>query len=133
MSTDRPHEVDAMPDEVFDVPALAAAHSLAERGCVLVELAPGDMTLYRLSIIDAHHGAIRELGPGRVRIGGGDMAGGRYQVASNFGSLYAWSGREIHWDYVLAHYVTDPKGEWTSRVLARFLTTLSRHLNGAPT
>ncbi len=123
MSTERPHEVDSLDATTFDLAAAYSAACLVDFGHALVEFAPGDMTLYRVSIIDSQHGALHE--DGRVR--GGDMGGQRYVVGSTFGSLYSWSGTEVHHDYVTTHYVTD-RNPWTGRVLARFLNRLAEHL-----
>lgn len=122
MSTE--HEVDRLDAEVFDTAAAYAAACLIDLGHALVEFAPGDMTLYRVSIIDSRHGALHE----DRRVHGGDMGGQRYVVGSTFGSLYSWSGNEIHHDYVTTHYVTD-HNEWTGRVLARFLTRTAELLD----
>ena len=126
----RPHEVDELPDVAFTVPASWAAAQLRDLGHAAVEVAPGDTTMYRLTIVDAERGVMREDQVARSG-SGAMMGGGRFLVASTFGRLYAWSGNPIHWDYVAEHYVTD-HSEWTARVIARFLTTLSNIMNGAP-
>lgn len=118
-------EVDALDATVFTSAASYAAASLFVRGHALVELAPGDMTLYRFSIIDSAHGALHQDG----RVHGGNMGGNRYLVASTFGLLYAWSGHPMEPDYALEHYVVDDKGVWTAHVIARFLTELASFLN----
>lgn len=118
-------EVAALDDLAFASAASYTSASLAAFGRALVELAPGDATLYRFSIIDSAFGALHEDG----RVTDANMGGNRYLVASTFGLLYAWSGRPMEPDYAFEHYVIDPKGVWTAHVIARFLTEVAGFLN----
>lgn len=115
-----PHEVDLLDSTPFVMAAGWAMASLAVSGSTLVEIAPNDSTLYRVSIVDTAFGALHQDG----QVSMGAMGGGRFLVASNHGPLYAWSGQSIHHSYVAEHYVTD-HSPWTARVLARFLNLLA--------
>ena len=103
--------------EVCDA-ASDAADMINLNGCALLDLCPGDMTRYRISVIpmkplstdERYHDA--------------------YWVGTQFGPSYEWHGGPM-WDpgYVQSKWVNPAKAPgWTARVLCLFLTELAHML-----
>lgn len=122
-----PSSVDELAQEGFDVAAVIAHEQLEAHGCCLLNFEPGDMSRYTIAVM-------QEREPGVVAhtvftddphdIYGWEITD-RYWLATQYGPLYRWDPKHhVHWDYVASHFVADRR-EWTARVLARFLNTLS--------
>lgn len=105
------HRVDELPDVEFLAAAEFAARDLADKGSAWVDLQPGDATTYKIAIIVTN-----------------SM---RFWVGTSFGPLYEWRP-DSHYDcgYVADKW-TEPRHEWTARVICRFLNTLSDKMKEA--
>lgn len=123
-----------LPDFKFAEAASFAAMSLSRYGFAYVQLAPGDSTLYEIAIVRPptmeqwrRHDWMMANRPDDL-----PELGDSYFIATGFGPLYRWEGREIgEWTYVFEKWTRARPGtpdEWTARVLLRFINELAKIL-----
>lgn len=121
-----PHPVDLLDQWEFDDKATMAVSMLSEWGHAFVDLQPGDGTTYKIVVVQP----LLAAHPARSATGW-TVVPDRYYVGTSFGPLYPTPLKGgYHWDYVRSHFVHGEGGtsEWTARVIARFLNTLSDKL-----
>ena len=119
---------DALPDDEFLACAKWAAFNLAELGHAIVRLEPGDATKY--DIVLARDQSSQQQRQWEHRLVETPEFSGNYYVAHSFGPVYPWLGIPLNWRYVHEKWTQSRPGtdEWTARIIARFLTTLSGHI-----
>ena len=104
----------------IDYAATEAARQLAETGFAHVDLTPGDLTLYPISILAPTHRRIRTSSA---------IEGTRdylVSLACSFGRGYPWAGPSIgmlHWTYAASKWANDDPH--AGYVMAMFLNALS--------
>lgn len=93
-----------------DWAAAEAVEQLDQTGHALVDLTPGDATLYRISIIQ--------------------MEGSRFWVGTQFGPSYEWGGHQMpDPGYVQDKWINpNQAASWTAKVLCVFLSALAEKL-----
>ena len=125
LSEEDPNRVWRMDQGEFDASAHWAVTQLNLIGFSHVALQPGDSTMYEFSIIRPptdHEFWVHQVRPERHCV-----FGDRYFIASQFGTLYEWTGEIGDVSYVFEKFTTgksacDPH---TARVYFRFLNTLA--------
>lgn len=116
---------DALDQGIFDDAATWAARQINRMGHAFIDLQPGDATTYKIAIVCETRVSQNEPVPDRIR---------HMWVATSFGQMYPFSGQGGYdWGYVMDHWlpyhpVRSQTAEWTARVIARFLNTLSDKL-----
>lgn len=124
MTTDaKTHRVDALADYEFDMAAAFAADQLRHHHHAFVSLSPGDATNYKIVIVQplvAAHQHPEYCPTGFKPVN-------EYWVGTTFGALYQWNPDiRYTWDYVADKWIAGrpSHGEWTARVICRFLNAL---------
>lgn len=121
------HPADELDQYDFDDKATMAASMLKGHGHAFVDLQPGDGTTYKIIVVQPLVPVHTHLSATGWEVYTHDT----YWVATSFGPLYPTPLKGGYdWGYVLGHFVHGDGGtaEWTARVLARFLNTLSDKL-----
>jgi len=97
--------------------AVHAAHVLAQRGAAVLELTPGDSTVYRIMLAAPWIGTWTTVGTKPRK---------NFWVAllNCSGTGYEWTGEHVDPDYAAAKW-THNDHRWTGVVLAAFLNTLA--------
>jgi hypothetical protein len=98
-----------------------AARMLNADGLAIVDLAPGDMTLYKIHVISPGQPKLTEFGAVAHT---NDYS---VTLATSFGATYPWRGHRMEAGYVTDKWVNDDR-LWTGVVLTEFLNALAEAL-----
>ena len=101
----------------IDTTARKAVQSLSTWGSVALNLTPGDMTSYIVTIVDT------QCADGQTNTIGSHF-GARFVFASSFGPAYAWRGSEMHPNYVTEKWVANGH-EHTGAVFTLFMNAVA--------
>ena len=136
MSDTREHPADQLGQREFDISARYAADQLQAIGFTYTRLQPGDGTSYDICIIrpptigqwDRYVRTSFAEHPEPCKFNDSDD----YLVSHSIrGQLYGWAGIPLHHDYVWEKWTSgnERTDRWTARVIARFLTSLSKEID----